>query len=257
MSTYETENTNAHTNDEKKPAAKAKKNSNTFILLCLIVALIGCLMFSFIFDITDIVIEGNQIVDANTIKIQSKLVTGENILKADTKKAKNNIMKNPRIDTVEIVRNFPSTIKITVTECEKVSYIKFASNALAVDKKGKILEVIPITNATDFPIFSGVTLSSTTPGEVISSSDESGLNVIKELITHLSNTDLLSEIATIQIDKFQNTTLTLKNEMTVHFGKGNLEYKIAYLEVAYPSNLKHKSGGKFDLSDPNKVILTG
>ena len=259
MSTYENENTNTHTQSEKKPSnKKLSKRPNIFIILCLIAAITGCIMFSFIFNITDIVVEGNETIDANIIKIQSKLVTGENILKANTAKARENILKNPIIDTVTIKRVFPGTIKITIAECKKIAYIKFASNALAIDKKGKILEVMPLPQASDLPVFSGVTLNDTTPGETISSHDnQEGIDTIKELIAHLSKTELTGEISTISIDKYNNVTLTLKNEMTVIFGKGNLEYKVAYLEVAYPSDLSHKSGGKFDLSDPNKVILTG
>lgn len=259
MSTYENENTTTHTQSEKKPSGKKlSKRPNIYIILCLIVAITGCLMFSFIFNITDIIVEGNETIDANIIKIQSKLITGENILKANTAKAREYILKNPIIDTVTITRIFPGTIKISVSECKKIAYIKFASNALAVDKNGKILEVMPLSQASDYPVFSGVTLSDTTPGETISSHDnQTGIDTIKELISHLSKTALPGEISTINIDKYNNVTMTLKNEMSVIFGKDNLEYKVAYLEVAYPSDLKHKSGGKFDLSDPNKVILTG
>jgi len=258
MSTYENNNADTHTYEEVKVNKKASKKSNTFITLCLVAALIGCLMFSFIFDIKNITVEGNETLDANAIKLQSKLIAGENILKADTEKAKENLLKNPWIDTVQVTRIFPDTIKITVSECKKIAYIKFASNALAIDKTGKILEVIPLANATDFPVFSGITLSDTSPGEIISSEgNEEGINVVYELIRCLSETDLPKEIASIDIDKFHNASMILKNNMTVILGKGNLEYKVAYLEVAYPSNLSHKSGGKFDLSDTNKVILTG
>lgn len=259
MSTYENNNVNTHTDEEISKTSKIiSKRSNAFTTLCLIIAVIGCIIFSFIFNITNIIVEGNEAVDANVIRIQSKLMPGENIFKANTVKAASNILSNPQIDTVKIKRVFPATIKISVTECKKVAYIKFASNALAVDKKGKILEVIPLANATDYPVFSGITLSDTTPGEIISSEgNEEGIDILFELMAQLSETDLLSEISSAQIDKYNNTTLILKNNMTVVLGKGNMEYKIAYLKVAYPSNLAHKSGGKFDLSDPNKVILTG
>lgn len=259
MSTYENENTNTHTTPEKKPSSKKlSKKPNIFIILCLVAALTGCTMFSFFFNITDIVVEGNETIDANIIKLQSKLVTGENIFKTNTAKAKEYILKNPMIDTVNISRIFPGTVRITVSECKKIAYVKFASNALAIDKNGKILEVMPLSQASDFPVFSGVTLSDTTPGGIIASHDnQEGINTIVELITYLSKTELTGEISSINIDKYNNVTMILKNEMTVILGKGNLEYKVAYLEVAYPTDLSQKSGGKFDLSDPNKVILTG
>lgn len=259
MSTHEYENTNTHTSSEKTPPKKKiSKKPNFFIILCLIAAITGCIMFSFLFNITEIIVEGNETIDANIIIIQSKLTPGENILKQDTKRAKTNIMKNPMIDTVNIVREFPGTIRISVTECKKIAYVKFASNALSIDKNGKILEVMPLSSALDFPVISGVTPSDTTPGEIISShGNQEGIDTVTELISLLSNTELTSEISSINIDKFNNVSLILKNDMNVIFGKGNLEYKVAYLEVAYPSNLSHKSGGKFDLSDPNKVVLTG
>ena len=227
------------------------KSSNRFIYICLIIALIGCLLFTPIFNVRNIVIEGNEKTSADKIERISGIKKGENILKADTAKAALNIKSIPWIDSVTISRKFPNTITIKVTECKTSAYIKFSGNLIAIDKNGKILEIVSKADSLEYPIVNGITPDEVGLGKTITSkNNQEALNELYLLVNELENNDFIKNISKIEINKNHNIILTLINNITVELGKkDNMSYKISYLKEIY-KHLEDKDSGTLDLSNP-------
>lgn len=257
MSTPEKIDKTTHTSKKTSTAKSLLSSSNKILIVYLIVALVACIMFSPIFNIRYIVIHGNTSVSKDTIISQSGIRINENILKTDLNSAATLIKKNPYINTVEIYRKFPGTVIINVTECKKCAYLVFAGSALTIDKNGKLLEIVPITEATDLPLIYGITPENTAISSKISSNNPALTEALTKLLGGLSKSNMSDKISTINFDENANISMELRNNIKVLMGNGETEYKLACLQAAYPDSLSHKTDGIFDITNPNKPILIG
>ena len=110
-------------------------------------------MLSPIFNIANIEVNGNSKISSESIISLSGLKVGQNIFNFRTSDVVENIKQNAYIDKVEIDRNLPDELKITVTERESTYMFTFGNAYVYINNQGYLLEIT--SEKGDYPILTG------------------------------------------------------------------------------------------------------
>ncbi len=232
---------------------KNKTNLKIFVIICIVIAIVVLALFSPLFNIANIAVEGNNILEKDAIVRASGIDTGVNILKINTAIAKKNVSTMAYIDEVDIKIKFPNTVLITVKESTATAYIPFIGNYIGINASGKVLEVKSELGAVECPLIYGVELERFGIGSTVEIKNEEISKLMPQFLDELSKNDLLSSVSAMDLNDENNVSLTLRNEAEVKFGDlDKLSYKIAFLKKVV-SELGDARGGIIDMTDIEKV----
>ncbi len=104
-------------------------------------------------NLKDIGISGNENVSTTTLLNLLQGFMGENLLNISPQEVSDQLMKIKRIEKVTMVRQFPSTLKIKVTERKGFLYLKSdEGNLFPIDEHGMIMEHAFSPSKEDLPI---------------------------------------------------------------------------------------------------------
>lgn len=237
---------------DEKPK-KSKTNLKIFVIICIVVAIMVLALFSPLFNIAHIEVEGNSILAKESIVKASGIETGVNILKINTAIAKKNVSTMAYVDDVDIKIKFPNTVLITIKESVATAYIPFIGNYIGINASGKVLEVKSELGAVECPLIYGVELEKFGIGSVVEIRNEEVSKLMPQFLDELSKNDLLQSVAAMDLNDENNVTLTLRNEAEVKFGGlDKLSYKIAFLKKVV-AELGDARGGIIDMTDIKKI----
>jgi len=108
------------------------------IALVGVMTLIGASAF---LGINYFIISGAEKYTPEEIIEASGLSQGNNLFYLNTQTVAQRIKKAlPYVDTVEITRDFPDTLSITVTESKAIAYVVFEGDTVIIDSSGRVLE---------------------------------------------------------------------------------------------------------------------
>ena len=204
------------------------------LLILLAIAIIelalGILFLPF-FRVRNVVVEGNIVLteerllsDAG-IKYGSHLFSGVggnplDIIMMDYGKTEKRMMaEDPYIKDIRITVKFPSTIKITVKERNKVAYIKMPDGYAAIDDEGTVIELATL-NKDDLShaVICGLDVSGAVLGQKIDIKDDSDYNKALVILGAIISADqsgaqgeymLFENVREIRIIPGGNTFLTV------------------------------------------------
>ncbi|MFO7660800.1 MAG: FtsQ-type POTRA domain-containing protein [Candidatus Cloacimonadaceae bacterium] len=104
-------------------------------------------------NLKDIGISGNENVSTTTLLDLLNEYIGVNLLEISAQDISEQLMKIKRIEKVRMVRQYPSTLKIKVTERKGFLYIKSAEgNLFPIDEHGMVMEYAVSPSKEDLPI---------------------------------------------------------------------------------------------------------
>lgn len=128
------------------------------IIFSIIILVAGFILVSSpLFEIDTITVEGNLHLQAEEIRSASGIVPGTNIFQAQTREAEDRLEALPAIRKAELVREFPSTVRIIVEERVPVALLNIHGEFWEVDvegvpvrKKGKGWDGLPVITGVQF-----------------------------------------------------------------------------------------------------------
>jgi cell division protein FtsQ len=145
-----------------KPAGPKERRGGSKLRRLVIVFFITLFLVLFfqssISKISQIQVEGNELVSEEEIIAASGARTGDNFFTTGTSAVSANVQKHPFIETVEVVKSFPGVLKIHVEEFRRVAF------QLAEDGTKEVLladgSALPVAGQAanvplDMPILSG------------------------------------------------------------------------------------------------------
>jgi len=104
-------------------------------------------------NLKDIGISGNENVSTTTLLNLLQGFMGDNLLDISSREVSDQLMKIKRIERVKMVRHYPSTLKIKVTERKGFLYLKSAEgNLFPIDEHRMIMEYAVTPSKEDLPI---------------------------------------------------------------------------------------------------------
>ena len=240
------------TNIERKNSGKRMRRRRRMmsvytVVVILLVLTVGVTMcFTFLFNIDEIVISGEsetytymEIVEASGIH------AGDNLLRLDYKKAQQRILDQLLyVETAKVDRDFPSTLRITVTRCIPAYNVQYDKGVLLVSRKGKILADNSFyTDTENLPIIYGFEPADTEAGKPLRSKNENKYDAFEQLISRFDRDDNTG-IASIDLSNEYAITVNYRNGMIFKMGNWNdVEYKLDLAQEAMQDeSVKGKKG---------------
>lgn len=215
--------------NSRKRIRRRRRFMNVYIAaVLLLVAVIGfAVSYTFLFNISEIKVSGeSDMYSAEQIAEASGIREGDNLLRTDTDEGEAAILQQlTYIESVDIKRNFPFTLEISVTKCIPSYNVNCGSKNLLISKKGKILaENNYITDGV--PTIYGYMPISHLAGEHIKSDDELKDAAFNSLINSIGKLEDVN-ISSISMADEHDIVINYKNGMEFRMGNWNdVDYKL-------------------------------
>ena len=236
-----------------------KKNSKAIhvikytMLVILFITVILCAMFSPLFNIKTIAVEGNKKIGEKEIISLSQIQIEENTFKLNKNKIIKQIKENPYINKVTITRKLPSNIIIQVEEREATYLLEYAGSYVYLDKQGYMLEIN--TEKLELPILQGAVTetSELVAGNRLCIEDLEKLTSLLKVMELAKVNELTSLITRIDIENKENIKLIFETKDKVAYlgDNTNLIDKIPLVKKIIEEN-EGKAGEIFVNMDLNK-----
>ena len=183
-------------------------------------ALVSVCLFTPLFGISAITVEGNRVLDADSVIRASGIRSGENVFMINTAKAERSVASLGHVESADAKRRFPSTLAlIDVTECTEEAYVLFAGNYVGIDSE---LKVISISKASqkkaDKPVISGMALKTFDKGGVLTAAKENKAKALKKILASLKSAGLISSTEKIDVSDVNKLSFTLNSATVVQRG---------------------------------------
>lgn len=254
-------NNNITPEQQEKIIKKRNRNKRIIkisLLFILFVIVILCAMFSPLFNIKAIEVNGNKIVTKNEIISLSKIQIEENSFKLSKSKIKKQIKENAYIQDVKITKKLPSTILIEIEEREPAYLLEYAGSYVVIDKQGYMLEIK--TEKISLPVIQGevTETSNFMVGNRLCTEDLERLAIISKIIELAKVNDIYTIITGIDISNKENIKLIFETEAKVAYlgDSTNMNTKILMIK-----SILEKEEGKpgeiflnFDLNKKNPIF---
>lgn len=239
-------------NNEREESSKEeiiKKNNKARIIISIVMLIIITtavtvfMMTTPRFYITDIKIEGNSKNSIETYVSLTKIeLNTTNIFAISKKTIIKNIKENSYVESVEIKRELPTTLKINIKEREVAYQTKYNDNYIYLDKQGYVLEV----NEERKDITKLIGLDSTkeeiTEGQRLRNDDIMKLDTILKIVNYCKYNSIENTITSIDISDKYNIILNIDNgQKIVYLGDASsLSERMLWLKTILEKENKNK-----------------
>ncbi|GKU23961.1 cell division protein FtsQ/DivIB [Clostridium folliculivorans] len=163
---------------KKHKRKKVRKKLVLFFIFFFSITILILLKAPF-FNIADIKVENNKIIDSKDIISRSELF-GKNIFYINQKDVSYKITENPYIEQVNLKRVFPNGIIINVVERKAVYFVKSSDGIYVLNHELKILEKRASIDGLNLTELTGVSPTSTDVGTYLTSDEK-----IKRIATNI------------------------------------------------------------------------
>lgn len=198
----------------------------TFLLLFVVLSVAGFAGYRYL-RADHILVSGNKTIPVSEIIALSGIKAGTHFLELDRESAKQAIEQNPYLDVQSIDFVFPDTVMINVHERTVTAVIRQLERAVCLDIEGRVLDIIAPSDVTGILVVKGVAVTGATLNQTIALVDDYQLQVLKQLITALQNTNQYASYAEADLTYSVDIWLTTHEGMRVRLGQAvDLEAKL-------------------------------
>ena len=244
--------------EEEQEKIREKRKRTIFILKCtmlsvLFITLILCAMFSPLFNIKTIEVQGNEKITENEIISLSQIQINENTFQLNKGEIKKKIKENAYINKVTIKRKLPSGIIITVEERKPAYLLEYGGGYLYLDKQGYFLEIAQ--EKLELPILQEASTDTTefVVGNRLNEKDLEKLPILARIMELAQVNSMDSLITRIDIREKEDIKLIFETKQkTAYLGdSSNLNTKILTIKSILEKE-EGKAGEIFVNMDLNK-----
>ena len=232
---------------------KKRTGRKILVTLLLIIALVLVVLFSPLFNLKIIYVEGNSRLTAEQIIDACGAVPGKNTFLFNTRSIRKNVCKLSYVNSATVSRVFPSDIKIIVEESYPAAVVPFVGSYIYIDQNSKILEVSPVLEEGQLPSVTGINPTQFHVGEVMVTDDENKHAVLKDLLQAIDKSDLSGRITSIDISDIYYMKMTVQNQEVIVGDNTELTYKLQLLTEIL-GKLREDERGTIDLTTAPNVV---
>ena len=218
---------------ERKEKRRRKfKIAKIIMIVGLFITTILLIMFSPLFNIKEITVEGNELISTEQILSFAGIEKEDNTFKLNIGKISDKIKEDLYIEEAEINRELPSKVVIKVKERKPSFLIEYANGYAVIDRKGMILELI--TEKKDLPILQGLEITNDNfeVGKKLGSNDINKIYIVSKIMDAASNCDIAGLITRIDIENKKEVKLIIESKgKTAYIGDDkNLNDKLSLVK---------------------------
>jgi len=184
------------------------------IFIIFLVLLTGFILLrSPLFEVRNIKVLGNQLLEESKIISLSEIATGSNIFKIDLAEAKDKLKLIPLVKEAKVTRSLPGTVVIAIEERIPVGILPTGEGFIEIDGEGVYLRKASISTP-GLPLVTGVDFSLPSPGDVI---EADGLKDALAVINNL-DADTLAVLSEINVGPDRQIKLYTIKGVQCRFG---------------------------------------
>lgn len=218
----------------------------TFVVIC--GAIVAAL--ALFFKVETIEVEGTERYTPEEVIAASGVNVGENLFLMDKYEVAARIHSQLNyVETVQISRNLPSTLHITVTESQTTLAIVQEETAWLVSGTGKIVDSMDAGEAESYPQVTGVTLAGPQVGKTVQGDSETqrACQMLLELLERLRGKNMLADVQGIQLEDASYISIRYLDRFDVQIPwDADLDYKLNYL-LAVVEKLEDNERGTINM----------
>ena len=242
---------------DKKDSKKNKKSKKSkkllvsfFSVLIIIIGMAIYMLTTPKFNITNIVISGNEKNDMDTYINLLEIEVGQtNIYQITKRQIEKELKQNPYVENVETKRKLPNTLQINITERKPFFQVTFDEKYAYIDNQGYVLEYSD--TKMNLPILIGLESfkNDVNPGQRLIDEDLYKINTVFKILNYLKNNNISNEVTSIDVTDTSNYIINMdKDEKIIYLGDAsNISERMNLLKTI----LERENGKK------GKVFMNG
>lgn len=251
----EEERRKAISKQERKRQRRNKRIKLALKIILLVGIIAGGIAFALtspIFNIKDIKVSNNNLVNSETVVSLSEIKTEQNIFKFTKIQAINKIKENPYIEAVEIHRKLPSTIQIDIEERIPTYSIDYMGKYAIINNQGYVLEISEDNKGYPVILGSKTAEQEMTPNQRLNDEDLEKMEDVLKIMSSAKENNLDTKVTNIDITTKNEYSIYLAEEKKkVYLGdSSNITNKMLYI-VAILEQEKDKEGEIYINGDLN------
>lgn len=207
-----------------------------FLLILLILTFAGAtLAFSPIFRVSKITIKGNSHVTSEEICRIADISTGVNMFSIQTDVISKRMLKDVRIEQVNIRRVFPGEIDIDVVERQPIVCVEGKYGYMALDRSGTVIELHKNLTQMPIPLLTGVYVE---PRLYIG--DKIDYDIVQGVLAFVSalDADSVSRISEINVSNPEKIVMYTTDAVQLRIGNLDMIEKKAEITRSFMEELK-------------------
>lgn len=234
---------------------KIKKNINSSniviifsILLIMVIILYTCLNSS-MFNSKNIVIEGNKYVDENYIEKVLEFKNDKNIFRYNMNNMEKILLDNKYIESVNIKRLFPDTIKISIIEKEIYAVLSNNNEYCYIDNKGNFIDKINIDDKDNNIVVINIDYDLNNLQEIKFKNEEYRKRLLY-LLECIKQESIYKKMKKIDMAQINSIKMYTKDDIKILLNNDeSLKYNISKLSmILFDLQSKKQQGGEIDLT---------
>jgi len=242
---------------ERKFKQRRRQNMAIYYVMFFVVAvtIFSILSVTVLFNLEEIVVEGESIYTSEEIVAASGIREGINLLRFDTGTGRNRIIESlVYVDDVTIRKGFPNRVTITVAGAVEMVSIAHENHFYTISRNGRILETT--RSASDNIAVYGFEAEEPVIGGYISSAEQRKTELVFTLIKTAEEAELFG-IMDIDITDHLDIKMNYMNRITLHIGAGtDLEQKLRAAAEILENRIESNERGTLRLINPLEVVFS-
>jgi len=230
--------------------AGRKNETKGFLVVTAVIALLALyLLMGNIFIVREITVEGNQsFSDADVIRM-SGLSIGGSIFRVNTEETLRNLSLSGTVKPIDVAREYPSTIKLTVKEREPSIYVDCYGMILIVDDEGVMMQHVSTLPGEQYIYVTGLKPTYYNIGRTLETDVKGQVEAMAAVVQAVKTANLVSQISELNVADPDNMYLIARSGMQILLGDAQkLPDKIT-IAVAAMNDLSARGivGGRLDV----------
>jgi len=198
---------------------KRKRIVKRSITILLVLGLIGVISFfgyrameQGLFNVTQIEVVGNEIIDAQSVIKASDIQIGQSIFLVDLNRANYQINALLNLDDLEITKIMPNKILVRMKESVPICAINFEDKVTYISKDYKLIENGDYLRKTDIPIIIGVeSVTISDIGKKVVVEPYWRFDTVMNILKDLQSNSMLSKISEVRMTDNNTYEIVTKN----------------------------------------------
>ncbi|MBQ1459780.1 MAG: FtsQ-type POTRA domain-containing protein [Oscillospiraceae bacterium] len=224
----------------------------TFVVIC--GAIVAAL--ALFFKVETIEVEGAERYTAAEVIEASGVGVGDNLFLMDKYEVAARIHSTLNyVETVQISRSLPSTLRITVAESRSVVAVEQEDLVWLISGTGKIVDTVTIDAGKPYAHVTGLTLREPRLGRTIEADGDNdrACRTLVDLLERLRSKEMLGDVQEIHLEDASHITLRYLNRFNVVIPwDADMDYKLNYL-LAVVEKLENNEHGTINMTQDRKV----
>lgn len=226
------------------------------ILLAVVVVAASAMIFSYnfllstdLFRLERIEVKGCERLTEKDVITTAGIGPAQNLLALRTAAVADRIKKNPWVKEIEITRNFPNVLAVSITEKKPVALAKRMSDLYFIDGEGSVIKKLESGEDTDLPVLTGFSENA----ELVRKSIE-----LLNFFAAETEFPQARDIAEINGDEVQGLSIFLENGLCLQLGLDEYSSKLRKFKLIMTDLGRRNIGSGFlliDLHNPGAITV--